>query len=68
MPDEPGPREAPRAEFSPLGFLLGILGQGLGLGITQPLLTGNTGENPGKDLGRERWGAWVAEERMAWWM
>ena len=49
---EPGRREDPSAVS--LCFFLGTLGQGLSLGITQPLLTRNIAENPGQDLGKER--------------
>lgn len=40
-----------------LSFLLGILGQELSLGIIQTPLSGNIAQNPGRELGRERWGA-----------
>lgn len=65
LPDEPAWKKPPYGGFSPLGFLLGILGQGLSLRNTQRPLTGNIAEYAGQELGRERQAARVAEEGVA---
>lgn len=52
LPDELGYRQAPYTEFS-----LRDPGAGAELRDTQTPLSGNIAQNPGRELGRERWGA-----------